>query len=82
MTNEIQDAEVVEDTEAGNIQISMNDLMVMRAVLETATTAGIFKAADMSTVGGVFDKLNLIVEDFIKKNPPPTKPEGESAPAA
>ena len=82
MTNEIQDAEVVEDTEAGNIQISMNDLMVMRAVLETATTAGIFKAADMSTVGGVFDKLNLIVEDFIKKNPAPQKPEGESAPAA
>jgi|TARA_R110002072_G_scaffold211244_1_gene368811 hypothetical protein len=81
MTDEIQDAEVVENTGV-DIQISMNDLMVMRAVLETATTAGIFKAADMSTVGGVFDKLNLIVEDFIKKNPPPTKTEGESAPAA
>jgi|TARA_B100001057_G_C22573720_1_gene842173 hypothetical protein len=82
MTDEIQDAEVVEDTEAGNIQISMNDLMVMRAVFDTATQAGVFKAADLSTVGGVFDKLNLIVEDFIKKNPPPTKTEGESAPAA
>jgi len=79
MTDKIQDAEVVDDSPS--IQISMNDLMVMRAVLDTATTAGIFKAADMSTVGGVFDKVNAIVEDFIKKNPQP-QAEGESAPAA
>ena len=78
MTDEIQDAEVVEDTEAGNIQISMNDLMVMRAVFDTATQAGVFKAADLSTLGTTFDKLNMICEDFIAKN---QKPESEPAEA-
>ena len=80
MTEEIQDAEVVTAPEtAESIQLTINDLMVMRAVLDTATQAGVFKAADLSMLGGTFDKLNAICEDFIARNP---KPESAPAPAA
>lgn len=61
-----------------NVELTINDLMVMRAVLDTATQAGIFKAADLSTLGTTFDKLNIICEDFIAKN---QKPESEPAEA-
>ncbi len=61
-----------------NVELTINDLMVMRAVLDTATQAGIFKAADLSTLGSTFDKLNMICEDFIAKN---QKPESEPAEA-
>ena len=61
-----------------DVQLTINDLMVMRAVLDTATQAGIFKAAELSTLGTTFDKLNMICEDFIAKN---QKPESEPAEA-
>lgn len=51
-----------------NIEINMNDLVVLRQVVDVASRAGIFKAADLTTVGAVFDKLNVIVEDFMEKN--------------
>ena len=61
-----------------NVELTINDLMVMRAVFDTATQAGVFKAADLSTLGTTFDKLNKICEDFIAKN---QKPESEPAEA-
>lgn len=80
MTEEIQDAEVVAAPEtAESIQLTINDMMIMRAVFDTATQAGVFKAADLSTLGGTYDKVNAICEDFISKNP---QPESAPAPAA
>ena len=70
MTDQVQTNE--------DVQLTINDLMVMRAVLDTSTQAGIFKAADLSTLGMTFDKLNMICEDFIAKN---QKSEGEPAAA-
>jgi len=61
-----------------NVELTINDLMVMRAVFDTATQAGVFKAADLSTLGTTFDKLNMICEDFIAKN---QKPESDTAEA-
>ena len=61
-----------------DVQLTINDLMVMRAVFDTATQAGVFKAADLSTLGMTFDKLNMICEDLIAKN---QKPESEPAEA-
>lgn len=81
MTTEIEDAELSDTQPPTEIQLTVNDLMVCRAVLDTATQAGVFKAADLSTVGAVFDKLNIIVEDFISKNNPPAadNTEGDKA---
>lgn len=55
---------MVENT---NIEINMNDLVVLRQIVDVSSRAGIFKAEDLSTVGTVFDKLNVIVEDFMAK---------------
>ena len=60
--------------EVKNVEITVNDLMVIRSVFDAATQRGIFKATDLSVVGNVFDKVNYVVEDFIAKN----KPEEET----
>jgi len=39
--------------------------MIIRQVFDAATQAGIFKASDLTAVGGVFDKVNAIVEGMI-----------------
>jgi hypothetical protein len=54
-------------TENANVEINMNDLVVLRQIVDVSSRAGIFKAEDLSTVGAVFDKLNVIVEDFMAK---------------
>jgi len=47
------------------IDITPSDLMIIRQVFDAATQAGIFKASDLTAVGGVFDKVNAIVEGMI-----------------
>jgi hypothetical protein len=47
------------------VDITPNDLMVIRQVFDASSQAGIFKAADLSTVGFVYDKVNAIVEGII-----------------
>ena len=39
-----------EVAEEQNVQITMNDLMIMRAVIDASTQAGIFKAADIDSM--------------------------------
>ena len=60
--------------QAQNVEITIQDLAVIRSVIDAATQRGIFKATDLSVVGNVFDKVNYVVEDFIAKN----KPEEET----
>ncbi len=51
--------------EMPKVDITPNDLMVIRQVFDASSQAGIFKAADLSTVGFVYDKVNAIVEGII-----------------
>jgi|TARA_B100001093_G_scaffold188715_1_gene181268 hypothetical protein len=53
------------DNEQPNIEITPNDLVVIRQVMDIATQSGAFKAADLTTVGTVYDKVNGIVESLI-----------------
>ena len=53
------------DNEENKIEITPNDLLVIRQVMEAASQAGIFKASDLTAVGAVFDKVNGIVEGII-----------------
>ena len=50
-----------------NVEVNIQDLAVMRSIIDAATRGGVFNAADLSAVGALHDKLNLIVEDFVKK---------------
>lgn len=60
------------------VEINMNDLIVLRQVVDVASRGGLFKAGDLTTIGQVWDKLNVIVEDFLEK----TKEAEEKAEAA
>jgi hypothetical protein len=51
-----------------NNELTIQDLAVMRSIIDAATRGGVFKAQDLSAVGVVHDKLNNIVEAFIEKN--------------
>lgn len=53
------------DNEENKVEITPNDLLVIRQVMEAASQAGIFKASDLTAVGTVFDKVNAIVEGII-----------------
>jgi len=57
-----------ETTEQPAVTITPNDLVIMRQVMEAASSAGIFKAGDLTTVGTVYDKVNSIVEAVIAES--------------
>lgn len=68
------------DNEENNITITPNDLVVIRQVIDAATQAGIFKAGDLTTVGQVFDKVNMIVEDLIAQSKANQEENSEETP--
>ena len=43
--------------------ITINDLIVIRNALDLASTRGAFRGAELSTVGGLFDKLQAFLAD-------------------
>ena len=48
-------------------EINMQDLAVMRQIIDASTQAGVFKAADMSLVGSLYDKLSTVVNIFVEQ---------------
>ena len=46
-----------------NTQLTIADMASIKGLLEAACTRGAFKAAEMSTVGAVYDKLSRFVEN-------------------
>lgn len=54
--------------ETPNIEITIQDLAVIRSIIDAATRAGVFSAKDLTIVGAVHDKVNTVVEDFVEKN--------------
>lgn len=63
--------------ETPKIEITIQDLAVIRSIIDAATRAGVFTAKDLTTVGAVHDKVNTIVEDFVEKNKPEETTESE-----
>ena len=48
-------------------EINMQDLAVMRQIIDASTQAGVFKAGDMSLVGSLYDKLSTVVNTFVEQ---------------
>ena len=62
-------------------ELTIQDLAILRSIIDAASTSGTFKAQDMTLVGQVYDKLNIIVETFTAAQKPTdsqTEPEPES----
>jgi len=45
-----------------NVQLTIADLASLKGLLEAACNRGAFKAAEMSSVGTIYDKLSKFVE--------------------
>lgn len=58
--------------------LNIQDLAVMRSVIETATERGTFKAQELAAVGTLFNKLDM----FLKAVEDQAKAAQESAEAA
>lgn len=46
------------------IELTLQDLSVVRAIIDAATQKGVFTATDLTTVGMVHDKINRILIKF------------------
>jgi hypothetical protein len=44
-----------------NVELNINDLAALRSIVDVASTRGAFKAAEMSAVGNVFNKLDTFL---------------------
>jgi hypothetical protein len=48
-------------------QITVTDLALLKSLVEVASTRGAFKADELSTVGQVYDKLNLFLQQLVEQ---------------
>lgn len=55
-------------------ELNIVDLQNIRAIIDTASRRGAFSAQEMSSIGGVFDRLNAFINAV---TPPPQEPEAQ-----
>jgi hypothetical protein len=56
-----------------NAQLTVADMASIKGIIEAACTRGAFRAAEMSTVGEIYNKLSLFVEQTaaqLQQEPP------------
>lgn len=61
---------MTQDVTAGNadtapVQLSLQDLQNLAAIVDTAVRRGAFQAAEASTVGAAFDRLNKFLTSAV-----------------
>lgn len=76
MENQVQNGPVSEEQAAASQpELSINDLLQVRAVVELAVRRGSFQANELSTVGGIYDRLN----NFLNAVAPPAPQPADAA---
>ena len=66
MTDEVKQEVPVEQAPQGP-DLNLNDLAALKSIIEVASQRGAFKAAELESVGKVFNKLNTFLESVAKK---------------
>jgi len=78
MESQVQNGPVAEgeNPSAPQPELSINDLLQVRAVVELSVRRGSFQANEISTVGAIYDKLN----NFLNAVAPPAsqQPAGDA----
>jgi hypothetical protein len=77
MTEQTVNPEQQAPKEEGPVELNINDLASMRNLIEVVTQRGAFKAAELSSVGILFDRLNR----FLSAVPPTPGTEEQQEPA-
>ena len=65
MTDQVQD-QTVETTETP-VELTLSDLGQLGAIIDLATQRGAFKAAELTAVGGAYDKLSSFLASVTKQ---------------
>lgn len=61
MTQDVKDVQEVQEEKVAP-QLTLADLVSALQVISAATNRGAFKANELSTVGGVYDRISAYVE--------------------
>lgn len=56
-------------------ELTINDLIAIRNLIDIVTTRGVFKANELSSVGILFDRLTVFLEAATKKETPASQGE-------
>ena len=64
--------------EGKSLELTVNDLQLLRQSIEVATSRGAFKAAEMLTVGTVFNKLEGFLNAISKQQGNQQPNQGET----
>lgn len=71
MTEKTETQEVAQQTapatEAPAVDLNVQDLNMLRSIIDLAAQRGAFKPAEMAAVGGVYNKLNGFLEGVAKQ---------------
>lgn len=66
--------QAVEQPTQAQPELSIVDLQNIRAILETAVRRGAFQAAEMTSIGSVYDRLNTFLVAVLPKKEEPAQP--------
>jgi hypothetical protein len=68
MTDEIKETSPEAAAQAAPAaELNLNDLAALKSIVEVASQRGAFKAAELESVGKVYNKLNVFLESIAKK---------------
>lgn len=84
MENQTQTGPVGEDKAATSVQpeLSVNDLLQVRAVVELAVRRGSFQANELTAVGAIYDRLNTFLNAVAPPAPQTAENSANEQPAA
>jgi hypothetical protein len=75
MTEKTETTQPTAEAQQAAVDLTVQDLAGLRAVIDVASTRGAFKAAELEAVGKLFNKLNSFLEAVAKSQPQPEAPE-------
>jgi hypothetical protein len=66
---EVQETQIGQETPAENqnVELNLNDLVMLRNVVDIASQRGAFRAQELEAVGKVYNKLSAFLEAVSKK---------------
>jgi hypothetical protein len=63
--------------QAAPADLNLNDLMMIKNLIDVVTTRGAFKANELSSVGVLYDKLEKFLASVSAQQQTPAAPQGE-----
>jgi hypothetical protein len=69
-----QNEDTATEQQSASVDLNVNDLSLLKNLIDVVTTRGAFKANEMSTVGVLYDKLSNFLNSVSNQN---TEKQGE-----